>query len=110
MSDNLLNKSTSPASSYKVSKSFILTLAIGITFGFSFAHLLLSVTNWERFELFNHSPLHYDMYSNDVSRLSQQSLFSVIPFHIHDGDHGKCVLFLTTMINLQNQNVNQGYK
>lgn len=33
--------------SYSFSKSFILTLAVGITFGFSFAYLLLSVISWE---------------------------------------------------------------
>lgn len=32
----------------RFSQSFLLTLAVGITFGFSFAYILLSVISWER--------------------------------------------------------------
>lgn len=42
--------------SHRISRSFILTLAIGITFGFSFAYLLLSVVSWERVDLIDNRP------------------------------------------------------
>jgi len=32
----------------RISRNFLLTLAMGMTFGFSFAYLLLSVVNWEK--------------------------------------------------------------
>ena len=32
----------------RVSPNFLLTLAMGMTFGFSFAYLLLTVINWEK--------------------------------------------------------------
>ena len=43
--------SNAHGSSSKFSRSFILTLAVGMTFGFSFAYLLLSVVTWEKVDL-----------------------------------------------------------
>ncbi|RWS24541.1 hypothetical protein B4U80_07292 [Leptotrombidium deliense] len=39
----------------KFSKSFLLTLAVGMTFGFSFAYLLLSVVSWEKVDFLGQS-------------------------------------------------------
>lgn len=36
-------------------RKYLLTLAIGITFGFSFAYVLLNVTSWEKSRVFNFS-------------------------------------------------------
>jgi hypothetical protein len=41
---------------HRFSRSFILTLGVGITFGFSFAYLLLSVISWEKVDLIDSRP------------------------------------------------------
>ncbi|XP_027197825.2 LOW QUALITY PROTEIN: glycoprotein-N-acetylgalactosamine 3-beta-galactosyltransferase 1-like [Dermatophagoides pteronyssinus] len=40
------NGSSSSSSSHKISKNFMIALLMGMTFGFSFAYLLISVVNW----------------------------------------------------------------
>ena len=41
------NGSSSSLSSHKISKNFMIALLMGMTFGFSFAYLLISVVNWD---------------------------------------------------------------
>lgn len=40
-----------PQNSSRISRNFLLTLAMGMTFGFSFAYLLLSVVHWDKVSL-----------------------------------------------------------
>ncbi|KAH9515882.1 Glycoprotein-N-acetylgalactosamine 3-beta-galactosyltransferase 1 [Dermatophagoides farinae] len=41
------SSSSSSLSSHKISKNFMIALLMGMTFGFSFAYLLISVVNWD---------------------------------------------------------------
>lgn len=88
MNGNLVKNLTSLTSSYKFSKSFLLTLAIGIIFGFSFAHILLNVTNWERLKFFRKESRNFE-HSEEVFKLSKDSYFS---FHQDNKSQGKFAL------------------
>lgn len=48
----------------KISKNFMLALLMGMTFGFSFAYLLISVINWDSIYLRSSSILQYDEYQS----------------------------------------------
>ena len=79
----------------RVSPNFLLTLAMGMTFGFSFAYLLLTVINWEKVglngsqvfipssdELESHNDDPHDHHRLDsVSGPEQQ-----VSIHSHDED------------------------
>ncbi len=52
-------------SNSRISRNFLLTLAMGMIFGFSFAYLLLNVLNWEKIRLngatyFMRKSVHWD--------------------------------------------------
>ena len=50
---------------HTVSKNFLFTLGLGVTFGFSFAYMLLSATGAGRKEIFLGPPYHPDTRDND---------------------------------------------
>ena len=50
---------------HSVSKNFLFTLGLGVTFGFSFAYMLLSATGAGRKEIFLGPPYHPDMQEAD---------------------------------------------
>ncbi len=57
--------STISQSNSRISRNFLLTFAMGTTFGFSFAYLLLNVIDWEKTRsysstLFVSQPVHWD--------------------------------------------------
>ncbi|CAG2104281.1 unnamed protein product [Medioppia subpectinata] len=77
------------------SRSFVLTLAMGMTFGFSFAYLLLSVVHYQRVGLnantfFMPSSLHDDHQHSDADPHDHHSLDSVVgpsdPVSLHSHD------------------------
>ncbi|XP_076326717.1 glycoprotein-N-acetylgalactosamine 3-beta-galactosyltransferase 1-like [Tachypleus tridentatus] len=80
-----------------LSKTFILTLGVGIIFGFSFAYVLLSVVSWEKADLLNNiaaSALtgqyvgHHDPHSHeDIEDLSGPDV--PLSFHSTDEDFHK---------------------
>ena len=57
-----ISPSTAPAAS-RIPRNFLLALLIGMIFGFSFAYLLISVSNWDNYFLyFNKGNLHNDIH------------------------------------------------
>ncbi|XP_015794488.1 glycoprotein-N-acetylgalactosamine 3-beta-galactosyltransferase 1-like [Tetranychus urticae] len=70
-------KGISNAHSSRFSRSFILTLAVGMTFGFSFAYLLLSVVTWEK----------VDLLGGTSYLISSQSSSSSPSYFMHDDPH-----------------------
>ena len=86
----------------RLSRSFLLTLAVGICFGFSFAYILLSVVAWEKVDLLGsnyayttgsqHGHIHNDWESDahDHSALESAAGPSMpVSFHSHDESHHK---------------------
>lgn len=69
----MLVSSSHVGSNVAFSRKCILTLAVGITFGFSFAYVLLSVVAWERSDMFGNAlwsitsepHAHHDPHSHD---------------------------------------------
>jgi len=57
--------STHHTGHHTVSKNFLFTLGLGVTFGFSFAYMLLSATGAGRKEIFLGPPYHPDTREND---------------------------------------------
>ncbi|RWS05970.1 glycoprotein-N-acetylgalactosamine 3-beta-galactosyltransferase 1-like protein [Dinothrombium tinctorium] len=78
------------ASHSRFSKSFILTLAVGMTFGFSFAYLLLSVVTWEKIDFLGNSyylttqRYHSDMHDHRDFDWSQQAPDNLVSQHNDD--------------------------
>ncbi|GIY17128.1 hypothetical protein CEXT_428661 [Caerostris extrusa] len=80
------------------SRKCILTLAVGITFGFSFAYVLLSVVAWEKTDMFSSalwsvSPLenharHNDPHSHEDLK-DAAGPQSPVSFHKHDEEFHK---------------------
>lgn len=78
----------------RISRNFLLTLAMGMTFGFSFAYLLLSVVNWEKVGFsgstffipasdHSHDDDHHDPHHHK-SMDSVKGPDSPVSFHSHD--------------------------
>lgn len=65
----------------RFSRSFLLTLAIGMTFGFSFAYLLLTVVSWEK----------VDFLSNTLF-IPQQNLLAHEHYEHDPHDHNDLIL------------------
>lgn len=55
----MLGTYTTNAGNVAFSRKCIVTLAVGITFGFSFAYVLLSVVAWEKTDMFGNSFLRF---------------------------------------------------
>lgn len=77
-----------------LSRKFILTLAVGITFGFSFAYVLLSVVAWEKTDMFGHSlwrllPPSHSSFHDPHSHQDLEDAYgpeSTVSFHGSDED------------------------
>ncbi|XP_054157710.1 glycoprotein-N-acetylgalactosamine 3-beta-galactosyltransferase 1-like isoform X2 [Oppia nitens] len=86
--------------SSRISRNFLLTLAMGMTFGFSFAYLLLSVVNYQKagfngHTLFIPSPLHDDHSHVDSDPHDHHNLdraigpSDTVSLHSHDEEFHK---------------------
>ena len=85
----------------RLSRSFLLTLAVGICFGFSFAYILLSVVAWEKVDLLgsnyayttgSHGHTHSDWESDAHEHSALESAVGPnipVSFHSHDESHHK---------------------
>lgn len=51
----MLGTYTTNGGNVAFSRKCIVTLAVGVTFGFSFAYVLLNVVAWEKTDMFGHS-------------------------------------------------------
>jgi hypothetical protein len=91
-------------SNSRISRNFLLTLAMGMTFGFSFAYLLLNVVNWEKMgfngsTFFVPQPLHWDHNDDLHDPHDHHNLDSIkgpedpVSFHSHDEQFHKGLHF-----------------
>lgn len=88
---------------HRFSKSFMLTLAVGITFGFSFAYLLLSVVSWERVDFLGTSFFlqrrpHDPHDHHDLDSISGPS--SPLSFHSIDEEFHKSKIYSFSLLNI----------
>ncbi|KAI7685438.1 Glycoprotein-N-acetylgalactosamine 3-beta-galactosyltransferase 1 [Sarcoptes scabiei] len=90
------SSSITSLSNNRISKSFMLALLIGMTFGFSFSYLLISVINWDliyfkSIKLFqlNH-PQSFNHFDEDLDAHSHEQLDSItgpnIPITFHGSE------------------------
>lgn len=101
----MLRMFTTNGGNVAFSRKCIVTLAVGITFGFSFAYVLLSVVAWEKTDMFGNSLLrfvpptmhgaHHDPHSHDDLE-DAAGPDSPVGFHGADEEfhRGKCHCFL----------------
>lgn len=85
------------------SRKCIVTLAVGITFGFSFAYVLLSVVAWEKTDMFGNSLLKFsasfsqgaqhDPHSHEDLE-NARGPDSPVSFHKSDEEFHRGMLFL----------------
>ncbi len=96
-------------SNSRISRNFLLTLAMGMTFGFSFAYLLLNVVNWEKIgfngsTFFVPQPVHWDHNDDHYDPHDHHNLDSVkgptdpVSFHSHDEQFHKGLNFINYYI------------